>query len=140
MGALKNDFKPGLKLSLYWADETNGTGILSPSDIMNRVTSGFNDRQLGLVHQLSSRDEIVQTCPQNFNLFSECFAAVVFDSMPTAANATAPVNYTILVDGGLFHVDVVRHTSDYEERVLPLQWALDSVCGVLYTVWKLDYL
>lgn len=81
------------------------------------------------MHELGSRDDIIQACPQNFNLFSECFAAVVFEGMPSAANASAPVNYTIMVDGGLFHVDVVKHTSDYEERVLPLQWALDSVNG-----------
>lgn len=137
--------------------------------------------------QVDSRADVVQACPQNFNLFSECFAAVVFEDglegalevpvLPdsvtdkngtvagngtaTAAEgsgnlpangtgtgtgagtgvlnvtalpigvpvgaATVGVNYTIMVDGGLFHVDVVRHTSDYEERVLPLQWAIDSV-------------
>ncbi|KAI5121844.1 hypothetical protein M0805_003277 [Coniferiporia weirii] len=120
-------------LALYWADGTNGTGFPPPSDIMARVTNGFSGSQLKAVHQVNSQNDIVQACPQNFNLFSECFAAVVFNAMPTTANDTAPLNYTIMVDGGLFHIDVVKHTSDYEERVLPLQWALDSAIIELRT-------
>ena len=114
-------------LSLYWADGTNGTGTPSPSDIMARVTSDFTSEQLKVVHQVASQNDIIQACPQNFNLFSECFAAVSFDSLPSPSGGNATLNYTIFVDGGLFHIDVVKHSSDYEERVLPLQWAIDSV-------------
>lgn len=28
---------------------------------------------------------------------------------------------------GLYHIDVVDHASDYEQRLLPLQWAIDEV-------------
>lgn len=92
---------------------------------MARITTGFSDSQLGAVKKSSSATQLPFECPQNFNGFSECFAAVVFYDIP--AEATKPVNYTILADSGLFHIDVVRHSSDFETRVLPLQWAVDQV-------------
>ena len=75
--------------------------------------------------QVSSPDDIPAACPQNFNLFSECFAAVAFYDIP--ANGSAPVDYTIWADGGLTFVDVEKHRSDFEKRILPLQWAIDQV-------------
>ncbi len=89
---------------------------------MSHVLSGFSDKQLQVVHELGSPDEIANSCPQNFNEFSECYAAISFNFANTEG-----LNYTIFVDGGLAHVDVVKHKSDYEKRVLPLQWAVDSV-------------
>ena len=115
------------RLALFWADGTNGTGVPAAIDIMGRVTSGFNERQLQSVRQLPTPDDIPNACPQNFNLVSDCFAAISFDSLPTTENTSVPTNYTIHLDGGIFHVDVVRHLSDFEKRVLPLQWAVDSV-------------
>lgn len=114
-------------LALIWADGTNGTGS-NPSahDIMALVTRGFNGRQLSSVRQLDSPADIPDACPQNFNLFSECYSAVAFNSLP-GPEGLLPLNYTLRADGGLFHIDVFRHTSDYEERILPLQWAIDSV-------------
>lgn len=100
---------------------------------MSRVTNGFSSAQMSLVHQVASQEDIVQACPQNFNLVSECFAAVSFDAIPSSSNGSSSINYTIFADGGLFHVDVIKHTSDYEERVLPLQWAIDSV-GIKYSI------
>lgn len=97
---------------------------------MSRVTSDFTDKQMAFVHQVATKNDIVQACPQNFNLFSECFAAVSFDALPFLGNETRTLNYTIFVDGGLFHIDVEKHSSDYEQRVLPLQWAIDSVSDV----------
>jgi hypothetical protein len=115
-------------LSLIWADGTNGTGSPSADDIMAHITQGFTSSQLNAVEKAVTPDEIPSFCPQNFNLFSECFAAVAFNYLPTAANDTNPIDYTIRADGGLFHIDVVRHTSDFEKKVLPLQWAVDKVC------------
>ncbi|KAJ6520555.1 hypothetical protein C8R45DRAFT_1121130 [Mycena sanguinolenta] len=117
--------------TLVWADATNGNSQYSPTDIMARVTSGFSASQLSAVKKASSGPELPFECPQNFNGFSECFAAVVFYDIP--ADATRPVNYTILADSGLFHIDVVRHTSDFELRVLPLQWAVDQAIIELRT-------
>ncbi|KAJ7447207.1 hypothetical protein FB451DRAFT_1343436 [Mycena latifolia] len=116
---------------LVWADATDGNSQPSPTEIMARITSSFSDSQLGLVKQASSATQLPFECPQNFNGFSECYAAVVFYDIP--ANATNPVNYTILADSGLFHIDVVRHNSDFETRVLPLQWAVDQAIIELRT-------
>ncbi|KII94244.1 hypothetical protein PLICRDRAFT_132803 [Plicaturopsis crispa FD-325 SS-3] len=121
---LKSQFDGSL--SLIWTDETNGTGVFSAEAVMARVTSGFTDHQLNAVKKVDSAADIPIACPQNFNLFSECFAGIVFSSFPTASNASQPVDYTIRGDGGLFHIDVVRHTSDFEDRIMPLQWAVDA--------------
>jgi ATP-binding cassette, subfamily A (ABC1), member 3 len=43
------------------------------------------------------------------------------------------VNYTIQADAGLGYVNVEKHNSDVELRVLPLQWALDSAIISLQT-------
>jgi len=121
-------------IALIWADDTNGTASPSPNDIMTHITSGFSQRQLAAVKKVASTDDIPAACPQNFNLFSECYAAVAFNSFPTSdANDSLPINYTIRADGGLFHIDVIRHTSDYELRVLPLQWAVDKAIIELTT-------
>lgn len=114
-------------LALYWVDSTNGTGLVKAQDIMSHVTKGFTSEQLRAVHQLASPNDVPNACPSNFNLFSECFAALVFNTIPASVDDPTPLNYTIRADGGLFHIDVIRHTSDYEKRILPLQWAVDSV-------------
>jgi len=44
------------------------------------------------------------------------------------ATDTTPVDYTISADEGLIYIDVYDHTSDFETRILPLQWAIDQVC------------
>ena len=117
------------KLALVWADGTNGTGSHpSAEEIIAHVTRGFTGRQLGGVRRLADPSAIPGACPQNFNLFSECFAAVAFNSLPGPGGAL-PLNYTLRADAGLFHVDVAKHRSDYEQRLLPLQWAIDSVRG-----------
>ncbi|KAI1786805.1 hypothetical protein LXA43DRAFT_1184913 [Ganoderma leucocontextum] len=43
------------------------------------------------------------------------------------------MGHTLRADGGLFHIDVTKHTSDYEKRILPLQWAVDSAIIELQT-------
>lgn len=113
----------------YWVDGTNGSATPAPKDIMARVTSGFAPWQLDTVKQLNSPGDIPPACQQNFNGFSECWASVVFSDI---AGFTG-VNYTIRADAGLRYIDVEKHTSDVEERVLPLQWALDSAIISLQT-------
>lgn len=121
-------------ISLVWADATNGAASPSPNDIMAHMTRGFSDRQLSAVRKVGSPDDIPAACPQNFNLFSECYGGIAFNSLPSAnTNDTRPINYTLRADGGLFHIDVERHTSDYELRVLPLQWAVDRAIVELRT-------
>ncbi|TFY63698.1 hypothetical protein EVJ58_g3098 [Rhodofomes roseus] len=112
-------------IALVWADSTDGTGSPSAQEIMSHIASGFNSRQ-----------------SENFNGFSECYAAVVFNNLPSnsstspsSANASAlqAYNYTIRADSGLYYINVAKHTSSYEERVLPLQWAIDSAIIELTT-------
>ncbi|KAG1742779.1 uncharacterized protein EDB91DRAFT_297988 [Suillus paluster] len=113
-------------LSLIWADGTNGTGTPSAEQVMARITSNFAPNQLQAVKQVVSPADIPSQCPQNFNLFSECFAAIAFNSLPMNATDTTPINYTISADGGLAYIDVYGHSSDFETRILPLQWAIDQ--------------
>ncbi|KAJ7083365.1 hypothetical protein B0H15DRAFT_785012 [Mycena belliarum] len=117
--------------ALVWADATNGNSRPSPTEIMARVTRDFSKSQLGLVKQASSGSQLPLECPQNFNGLSECYAAVIFNDIP--ANSGTPVNYTILADSGLRHIDVVKHNSDFETRVMPLQWAIDQAIIELRT-------
>lgn len=104
---------------------------------MAHITADFDQSQLNAIKKVDSPAEIPSQCPQNFNLFSECFAAIAFNNIPGNGNATNPVNYTIRADGGLFHIDVVRHASDFEKKILPLQWAIDEAIVELQTGVKL---
>ncbi|KAJ8507179.1 hypothetical protein ONZ45_g10435 [Pleurotus djamor] len=120
-------------MAFVWADGTDGTSSPSPVDIMARVTAGFNERQMNNVKQVATPADIPTMCPQNFNLFSECFVAIAFNNIPEIGGPGAPINYTIRADAGLFHIDVERHTSDFEQRILPLQWAVDQAIIELKT-------
>ncbi|TRM70462.1 P-loop containing nucleoside triphosphate hydrolase protein [Schizophyllum amplum] len=63
-------------------------------------------------------------------LLEECRRSVE----ASAANGTASVvNYTLRADGGLYHIDVINHASDYEQRLMPLQWAIDQAVIALTT-------
>ncbi|KAJ7920707.1 hypothetical protein B0H13DRAFT_2421286 [Mycena leptocephala] len=119
---LQQEFKVG---KLVWFDATDGNSVPSPAETMVHVTTGFSASQMGRVKQVSSKNQLLLECPQNFNGFSNCYAALVFSNM--SQNASAPIVYTILADEGLgAHVDVVHHTGDFETRVMPLQWAVDK--------------
>jgi len=94
---------------------------------MAHITAAFSSKQLSSVKKVASPSDIVSECPQNFHLLSECFAAIAFYDIPANGSAEKPVNYTIRADSGLTHIDVVKHSSDFELRILPLQWAVDQV-------------
>ncbi|EIW87313.1 P-loop containing nucleoside triphosphate hydrolase protein [Coniophora puteana RWD-64-598 SS2] len=113
-------------LSLIWADATSSSSSPSASDIMSYITRDFSPAQLRAVRQVADPSDIPAQCPQNFNLYSECYAALAFNYLPTSPTDTNAVNYTISADGGLVYVNVYSHTSDFEERILPLQWAVDQ--------------
>ncbi|KAG2341981.1 hypothetical protein BDR05DRAFT_1060572, partial [Suillus weaverae] len=113
-------------LALVWADGTNGTGTPSAKQVMARISSNFTPNQLQAVKQVATPADIPAQCPQNFNMFSQCFAGIAFNSLPMNATDTTPINYTISADGGLAYINVYSHTSDFETRILPLQWTLDQ--------------
>lgn len=95
---------------------------------MAQVLSQFTPTQRSAVEQLDSPSQIPGRCPQSFNGFSPCYAAILFSEMVALENTTPTAfNYSIFADPGLNFVDVVGHTSDFETRILPLQWAIDRV-------------
>ncbi|KAG1725891.1 uncharacterized protein EDB91DRAFT_1086964 [Suillus paluster] len=113
-------------LPLIWTDGTNGTGTPSAQQVMARITSYFTPNQLQAVKQVTSPADIPSQCPPNLMSFSECFAGIAFNSLPMSATDTTPINYTISADRRLTHINVYSHTSDFETRILPLQWAIDQ--------------
>jgi hypothetical protein len=119
---------------LIWADGTQGTGDPSALSIISHITKEFNDKQLDAVKQVPSRNDIRTACPQNFLLSSGCFAAISFEALPKNGSARRSFNYSILADGGLTHIDVPQHASDYERRIMPIQWAVDSVSEHPYII------
>ncbi|KIJ26323.1 hypothetical protein M422DRAFT_77023 [Sphaerobolus stellatus SS14] len=177
--SLSTAFDPSLKL--VWADETGGNTSPSPSDVMALLAQSLNPAQRASIVRVASADAIPDECPQNFNLFSQCFAAVAFNTFPSpsdpialnisALNTTLPtfpsnlnltdpstvnlttldprltdapngtliyppstlINYTLRGDAGFGFIDVINHKSDFELRILPLQWALDSAIIRLQT-------
>lgn len=94
---------------------------------MAQVLSQFTPTQRSAVKQLDSPSQIPVRCPQSFNGLSSCYAAISFSDMVALNTTPTSFNYTIFADPGLNFVDVVGHTSDFETRILPLQWAIDRV-------------
>ncbi|KAH7105549.1 P-loop containing nucleoside triphosphate hydrolase protein [Auriculariales sp. MPI-PUGE-AT-0066] len=118
---LAEAFDPAFRL--VWADATTGTASPSPHDIMQRLTRGLDAAQLDQVIREDNPDRVAENCPQNFQLYSECYAALIFTSPNTSSS---DITYTLRGDAGFFFVDVVKHTTDFEKRVLPLQVAVDQ--------------
>ncbi|KAG8766793.1 hypothetical protein FRC15_006111, partial [Serendipita sp. 397] len=79
--------------------------------------------------QLESEEAVTAACEQNFNGYSDCWTAIIFNDI----DGFSGVNYTIRADAGLRYINVEKHTSDYEVIVLPVQWALDSAIISLQT-------
>lgn len=123
VASLADTFDPDLILP--WSDDTDGAGAISPADIISRVTRGFSDKQLASFREVKTAD-IATLCRENFSGSSACFAGVIFQGIP-GAGSNQTFNYTIRADSALGYVDVVDHSSDYERRILPLQWAIESV-------------
>ncbi len=123
MASLADTYDPDL--SLLWSDDTDGTGAISPSDIVSRMIRGFSGKQLASFRKVNT-DDIATLCRENFSGSSACFASVIFDGIP-GAGSNQTLNYTIQADSALGFVNVIDHTSDYERRILPLQWAVESV-------------
>ena len=79
----------------------------------------------GTVIQLQDEAQIESKCRENFNLLSECFAAVVFDNVDPSGPS---LNYTLRGDLDLRRVNVDKHASDdTQARYLPLQSAIERV-------------
>ncbi|KAG8830701.1 hypothetical protein FRC17_004390, partial [Serendipita sp. 399] len=79
---------------------------------MDRVTAHLSPPQRASLKQLDTEDAVTAACEQNFNGYSDCWAAVVFSDI----KGFSGVNYTIRADAGLRYINVEKHTSDYELR------------------------
>ncbi|KAG8955820.1 hypothetical protein FRC03_011029 [Tulasnella sp. 419] len=118
---------------LMWVDATGGGGSPSAVQIMSAMTDSFSPAQKAQVHSTSSKEDLIVACPSNFNGKSSCYAAIIFTAVPTPQNTSQPLQYSILSDPGLYHIDVKNHKGDVEKRLLPLQWAIDSTFIQLQT-------
>jgi hypothetical protein len=119
---------------LVWAD---GSSLSSPSyptpkDVIDRITANFTSTQLAAVKEVKPGG-IDSECPQNWNGVSPCFAAIEFSNIPNTNGSLLLPNlyYTIYADLGLGYINVQKHTSDMEKRILPLQWEVDKVASIV---------
>ncbi|KAL1409650.1 hypothetical protein Q8F55_003646 [Vanrija albida] len=103
---------------LVWVPPANDPAFT----LMDTVLAGAGVH--GDVVRVPSVDGVAEHCPENFNQLSDCFAAVVFDSVDYERGL---LNYTIRGDFGLAMVNVDDISrDDTMSRYLPLQWAIES--------------
>ncbi|KAG9125159.1 hypothetical protein FRC07_008748 [Ceratobasidium sp. 392] len=113
--------------TIYYVDTTNSSSSLVPNFISTFVnSSNLSPKQQSRLKQLPSRDAILNACPGNFRLVSDCLAVLVFDNVPAGPGVLQPLSYTMRFDAGRRMVDVPGHKSDYERIALPLQWAVEK--------------
>ena len=122
------------KSKLVWADYSYGSSP-TPADVMERITANFTSAQRDAVKQVDP-GSIFSECPQNYHGYTPCFAAIAFQNIPFVnasvdSRLNPDVEYTIFADWGLRYINVEKHTSDLEQRVMPLQWEIDKVCLLL---------
>jgi hypothetical protein len=95
---------------------------------MSKVVDGFTAAQLAGVKKVGSASDIPLACPQTLNQVSDCFAAIQFNSVNESLhNSVNVTSYTLISDGSRASIDVVDHRGDFEQKILPLQWAMDHV-------------
>lgn len=76
------------------------------------------------VKQVASVAGIGTECPEGMSRVSSCYAALVFHSLDASSKT---LNYTIKTDVGRSLIDVDNPRNDIQqERLMPLQWALES--------------
>ncbi|TFK42145.1 hypothetical protein BDQ12DRAFT_703521 [Crucibulum laeve] len=132
---LKDVFNPSR--SIVWVDNTGDPTGLATQTIMSQVTRGFSDTQLNSVHRFNSTSQINSLCVTSFNGASPCFVAISFDVIPNVlAGDTRPVSYTIRTPE-MAHVDVIKHDSDVELSLIPIQWAVNQAIIQLVTATEI---
>jgi hypothetical protein len=97
---------------------------------MSKVVKGFSPTQLAGVKKVANASDIPLACPQSLTEVSSCFAAINFNgSLGTSAdfNDIEVISYILSSDGAEATVDVVKHSGDFMDKIMPLQWAIDQV-------------
>lgn len=113
---------------IYYVDNTESSGPSRVPWLISALSqySSLSPAQEARLKPLGSVDDVQRACPSNFNLVSECFAVIIFDSIPqNSTDTTTQFVYTIRADAGRSKVNVENNKSDYERVVLPVQWAVD---------------
>ncbi|KAK4686551.1 hypothetical protein P7C73_g3574, partial [Tremellales sp. Uapishka_1] len=108
----------------YWvppaAAATNSTIDTFVSNLIDNVFAGTK----GTVKRVATYREVEDACPETFALLSNCYGAVTFTGINIEASE---LNYTLTSDFGLAKLNTQSPSKDdVQNRILPLQWALDS--------------
>ncbi|KAK9467174.1 hypothetical protein V1512DRAFT_262126 [Lipomyces arxii] len=98
----------------------NGTVTPEVRMFMMNVTYDLPPNQ---VIELDNQFDLLTVCKQNLRGSSNCIGAVQWNQFDPDNGI---YNYTLRADAGLFKVKVDDHTSDVEQYLLPVQWAVDS--------------
>ncbi|KAK6598059.1 ABC transporter [Botrytis cinerea] len=102
---------------------TNGLNGTELNPIIETAVQGISLDRWFITDEV---DDLYYDCRQSLTGISNCFAAVIF----TSINATN-VDYIIATDSAksLFSTDFAKHESLSNDRLMPLQWAIDSSIG-----------
>jgi ATP-binding cassette subfamily A (ABC1) protein 3 len=101
---------------------------VSGVDIDSTITGITGDLQGIETHVVDDPNDLFDLCQQSLAGYSECFAAILFQS----SNETA-IEYTIAIDSA--YTDATRYgdwntgKTKISERIMPLQWAVNSHLG-----------
>lgn len=95
-------------LKFLWYDQSSNATLAS--SLIRDITSDLPQTQ---VIKVANRSELARHCPENFNEVSQCFGAIVFQTLNISTNTFA---YQLRTDNGLFGTDVHHGTSSLEER------------------------
>jgi len=105
----------------------NGVANETFSPVVDGILAqpGMNSKQN---HVVDDANDLFDLCQQTTSGYSDCFAAVIFN----AANDTT-VEYSVALDNELLqgygYGKVSTDDTKFANRVVPLQWALDSHIG-----------
>lgn len=111
------------KLALVWIDNTTITGSPSPQAIIDHLSASFSPKQREAIRRLSNVEQLSSECGSNFRSISKCFGGIVFNNIPKAGGA---VDYALLADQAMYLINVLNQQSNEQQRIFPLQWAIDK--------------
>lgn len=93
------------------------------TDEMKRVTNiAFKGVPEDQIHQLTTMNDVVELCKENFQGVGPCFGAIQWNSIDLEQKI---YNYTVRANSGLSDIDV-KGESATDTTVMPLQWAVDK--------------
>lgn len=91
-----------------WIDQSSNATLARR--LIEDITSALPDDQ---VLQVANRTELASHCPENFNEVSQCFGAVVFQSLNYTSTSRS-FAYQLRLDNGLYSTNVYNGKSSLE--------------------------